>query len=161
MERNQLKLLNIFVLLLLAWNLPVVAEQPRLQGMEISSDKTTLAVGGKLVSLYGVHFPTESGLCGESVESCRIEAMSLLEEWVDERQQVACRVLAVAASGTHFAECHFGETEIGRWLVANGVALADRQVSRRYIREERSARRAGIGIWEPFAAQVGMLRQAH
>jgi endonuclease YncB( thermonuclease family) len=158
MERNQLNLLNILALLLLAWNLSVAAEQPHLQGMEISSDKVALAVGGKMVNLHGVHFPAESGLCGQSVEACRVKAMDALGQWVDDRQQVECRVLAIAASGTHFAECHFGDTEIGRWLVANGLALADRQVSRRYIREEQSARRAGVGIWEQFGTQVSMLR---
>jgi endonuclease YncB( thermonuclease family) len=154
------------LLLILAWSISPADAGARveadtglqLQGMEISADKADIVVGGRSITLYGVHFPPESDLCGEAAGDCRTMALARLDQWVDNRREVQCRVVAVTTSGTHFAECSAGGKEIGQWLVANGLALADRQVTRRYVRDEIAARRAGVGLWAHLATQFSMVR---
>lgn len=160
MERHIFSILagSLVFALVFGCNMAMAEADDQLQGMEISVATAELAVGGNPIHLYGVHFPPESGLCGEQAGDCRAQALMALEEWISDRSEVRCQVLAVAASGTHFVECRQGEDEIGGWLVANGLALADRQVSRRYIREEQAARRAGVGLWERFGTQFSMAR---
>ncbi len=149
---------SLVLALVLFGSIAVAETDNELRGMEISSDGATITVGGQQVNLYGVHFPPESGLCGEPESGCRAKALRQLDQWVDDRHDVHCRVVAVATSGTHFAECSSGEQPIGQWLVGNGLALADRQVTRRYVRDEMAARRAGVGIWEHIATQFSMVR---
>lgn len=160
MKRNHFNLSSIsrLLLLILGCNMAMAESATELRGMEISAAKAELTVGGKPVHLHGVHFPPESGACGEAAGGCRARALAVLDQRIGNRHEVLCRVIAVAASGTHFVDCHIGDEEIGRWLVANGLALADRQMTRRYVRDEQVARRSGVGLWERYGSQFSMVR---
>jgi len=137
----------LVVLALFAAPVAIAEDQKRLAGLSLNGDQHELYVGGAPVRLYGVHFPSEAGLCSSEIQGCRRTGLTALAEWLDAPEQVECEVLTVVTAGTHIARCKADETDLGAWLVTRGFALADRPTSRTYLREEQVARSEGAGLW--------------
>lgn len=123
------------------------ADAGKLDGVSVDVNGTGLESNGRPVRLIGVHFPSDSLLCGSTGQGCLEQAMVRLQEQIDSGVAVVCEVVGVSAAGTHMSSCRLGQEDLGGWLVENGLALADRHVSRRYVRSEREAREAGRGLW--------------
>lgn len=63
------------------------------------------------------------------------------------RRQVSCTVRDIDRYGRFIAVCHQDGTDLNGWLVREGWAVAYRQYSRDYIRDETEARSARRNIW--------------
>jgi endonuclease YncB( thermonuclease family) len=66
--------------------------------------------------------------------------------WDEQRQRVLT-VLAVDDYDRRSARCELAGEDLSRWLVANGLAMAFRQYSERFVPEGESARDARVGLW--------------
>lgn len=96
--------------------------------------------------LYGIVNPKGGQDCqrGAKPWNCAEGARNALRRHID-GHKVSC----VPEESDHdVARCHVGDTDISALLVREGWARADRDVSgKRYIDEEKEARKARRGIW--------------
>ncbi len=119
-------------------------------------DGDSLAVGGRLnneqwcrsgvqVRISGIDAPewnqtcTDGWACGKAAK----KAMARLVE----RKIVVCQERARDSYKRSIAVCLAGGRDLGRELVASGLAVAYRRYSKRYVGEEDAARTAGLGMW--------------
>jgi endonuclease YncB( thermonuclease family) len=77
--------------------------------------------------------------CGKAAK----KAMARLVEG----KNVVCQERARDSYKRSIAVCLAGGRDLGRELVASGLAVAYRRYSKRYAGEEDAARTAGLGMW--------------
>jgi endonuclease YncB( thermonuclease family) len=133
---------------------PVQAQQ-RLTSQDVEFEQGELLIGGKTVRLYGIHFPTQPGICSKDLNGCRDLGLEALTEWLAGGGPVECEVLGVTRSETHVARCQRDEIDLGAWLIGHGYALADRRAGRVYLRDQQAARSENAGLWRGDWAMTG------
>ena len=62
-------------------------------------------------------------------------------------KQVKCILFGEDRYKRYLAKCLKGSTNLNRWMVRNGYAVAYRKYSKRYILEENFAKEEKLGIW--------------
>jgi endonuclease YncB( thermonuclease family) len=81
------------------------------------------------------------------LRSCGIYVADAFAERIRDRE-VRCTVLAVDDYDRRLARCALAGEDLSRWLVPNGLAMAFREYSERFVPEEESARDARAGLWQ-------------
>jgi endonuclease YncB( thermonuclease family) len=113
-------------------------------------DGDTLEIHGMRIRLSGVDAPESSQLCrGEDSLQyrCGAQAANDLDTFIA-RRPVNCLPLSLDPYGRTVATCSVGGTDLGEWLVRNGLALDWPQYSKgRYAAAQRDADRSGRGMW--------------
>jgi len=114
-------------------------------------DGDTLEIHGMRIRLWGIDAPESSQLCrGEDSLQyrCGAQAANDLDTFID-RRPVNCLPLSLDPYGRAVATCSVGGTDLGEWLVRNGLALDWPQYSKGgYDGAQRDAERSGRGIWK-------------
>ncbi len=133
-----------FVLLVLATtsaNAEVVGEARVIDG-------STLEVGGRTVRLHGIDAPTEAQNCTQDGKpwSCGRDASFALANEVG-HHWLTCEERGRDGEDRILAICRVGGKDLGRLMVAQGWALADRRVGQDYGADEGRARAARKGTW--------------
>jgi endonuclease YncB( thermonuclease family) len=125
-------------------------------------DGDTLEIHGMRIRIWGVDAPESSQLCrGEDSLQyrCGAQAANDLDTFIA-RRSVNCLPLGLDPYGRTVATCSVGGTDLGEWLVRNGLALDWPKYSKgRYDGAERDAERSGRGMWagsyvEPWLFRV-------
>ena len=111
-------------------------------------DGDTLVVGAKRIRLFGIDAPESDQFCRVEGRSwpCGREATRALSGRIG-GYPIACDARTRDDYGRMVAVCRSGGTELNRWMVAQGWALAYRRYSRDYVAEERKAKFAKRGVW--------------
>src|SRR5215510_15313222 len=113
-------------------------------------DGDTLEIHGIRIRLWGVDAPESTQLCrGEDSLQYRCGAQSAndLDAFIA-RRPVNCSPLNLDPYGRTVATCSVGGTDLGEWLVRQGLALDWPQYSKgRYAGAQNSAIEAGKGFW--------------
>ncbi|TPE51511.1 thermonuclease family protein [Amaricoccus solimangrovi] len=122
--------------------------QPGPRGAARVSDGDTLRVGGAVVRIFGIDAPERAQSCG--AWACGEAARARLVALVAERE-VACVRRDTDRYGRVVATCRAGDTDLGRALVAEGLAWAFRRYAADYIPDEAAAKAAGRGVWRTGA----------
>jgi endonuclease YncB( thermonuclease family) len=137
-----------FLMLLSLWT-PALADD--LIGQASIIDGDTLEIHGTRIRLWGIDAPESTQLCrgDDSVPyRCGAKAANDLDAFIA-RRPVSCMPMNLDQYGRTVATCSAGGTDLGEWLVHNGLALDWPQFSKgRYDAAQRDAERAGRGIWE-------------
>ena len=60
---------------------------------------------------------------------------------------ITCNVSNVDRYKRFIAECYKDETNINKWMVSNGYAVAYRKYSRKYVHQENIAKKEKLGLW--------------
>jgi endonuclease YncB( thermonuclease family) len=111
---------------------------------------TTLAIAGKTVRLFGVRVADSRDRCGlgqGDARSCDEVARDALAQRLQRSPNVSCRV-PEGQRGDPAAIClDAAGTDLGGFLVAEGLALADTSQSFEYAGPEGVARYFGRGLW--------------
>ncbi|MCV6593753.1 MAG: thermonuclease family protein [Silicimonas sp.] len=107
-------------------------------------DGDTLELGGVIYRLNGIDAPEQGQRCGDW--NCGSAATDALVDIVKGRD-IACTPRAKDAYGRVIATCFADGRDIGADMVDKGLAWAFRRYSDAYVRQERSARARGRGIW--------------
>ncbi len=111
---------------------------------------TTLVVAGKTVRLFGVRVAAARDRCGlgqGDARSCGEVARDALAQRLQRYPNVSCRV-PEGQRGDPAAICiDTAGTDLGGFLVAEGLALADTSQSYEYAGPEGVARYFGRGLW--------------
>ena len=100
------------------------------------------------IRLQGIDAPEMGQRCRDANGSeyrCGRKARSHLKAIIAGRD-VKCRVMDVDRYQRSIAVCHAGDTELNRQMVADGWAVSYRLPA--YFPAERSAKKAGKGIWQ-------------
>jgi endonuclease YncB( thermonuclease family) len=125
-------------------------------------DGDTLEIHEMRIRLWGVDAPESSQLRrGEDSLQyrCGAQAANDLDTFIA-RRPVNCLPLSLDPYGRTVATCSVGGTDLGEWLVRNGLALDWPQYSKgRYDGAQRDAERSGRGMWagsyvEPWLFRV-------
>jgi endonuclease YncB( thermonuclease family) len=139
----------IAVLSLLASATGAVADD--LIGQASIIDGDTLEIHGNRIRLWGVDAPETTQLCrGEDSEQyqCGAQAANDLDAFIA-RRPVNCNPISLDRYGRTVATCTVGGTDLGAWLVRNGLALDWPEYSKgRYDAAQSDAERAGRGMWK-------------
>ena len=148
----------LFVLAMLAS--PSLAVET-LSGRARVVDGDTLEVSGVKVRLFGVDAPELDQRCerGGRVWACGQAAREALAGIVG-RQRVVCDVQDIDRYGRDVAVCQVGDQDVGAVMVREGMAIAYRRYSGRYVNAEAAARREGLGLWTSTYVQPEAYREA-
>ena len=123
---------------------------PIIAGAAEASGGTTLAVAGRAVRLFGVRTPEPGEQCGAGSGgqgNCTVLARDALVQRLRHSPQVSCQV-PPGQRGSPGAICvDASGTDLGRFLVAEGLALADTSQSYEYFGAEGVARSQHRGVW--------------
>ncbi len=111
-------------------------------------DGSTLEVGGRTVRLYGIDAPSEAQSCTQDGKTwpCGREASFALVSQVG-NHWLTCEEKGRDSEDRILALCRVGGKDLGRFMVAQGWALADRRVNNEYAADEGQARNARKGAW--------------
>jgi endonuclease YncB( thermonuclease family) len=123
-------------------------------------DGDTLQIGDVTIRLFGIDAPEADQTCqSDSGDSwpCGV--------WVTEQvaarfggQMADCATLEQDRYGRDVARCHVARQDVGRVLVAAGLATAYRAYAWDYDLEEKSAQLARLGIWAGSFQQPAAFR---
>ena len=129
--------------------LAAASEAAIVEGTARVIDGDTLEIQDEIIRLHGIDAPENAQTCRKpngKEWQCGQEAATALSELVG-RRPVTCEGRERDAYGRTIAVCRIDDTEINRWLVAQGWAVAFRRYSTDYVDAETEARAQGAGIW--------------
>ena len=108
-----------------------------------------LELDGTRIRLFGIDAPELAQDCGEPKRRypCGQEAKAALETLFLKAANIACERKEEDQDGWTLAVCRVDGLDVGRELVKDGQALADRYYSFAYSKEEQEAKQAGRGLW--------------
>jgi endonuclease YncB( thermonuclease family) len=120
----------------------------RIIGVAQVVDGDTLTVAGQRIRLHGVDAPEARQMCEREGQPwrCGADATMALRAFLVGRE-VACTPLDRDRFDRVVARCRAGETDIGAWMVGEGMAVAYAEYSWRYMPEELRARLDKRGLW--------------
>ena len=129
--------------------LPLSISAETITGVASVTDGDTLEIRGKRIRLHGIDAPESSQHCVRpSVQEWRcgqLAALALSDRIG--RRSVSCEERDIDRYGRTIAVCSQDGVDLNSWMVREGWAVAYRQYSQDYVREEAEARRAGRNIW--------------
>lgn len=112
-------------------------------------DGDTLDIAGQRVRLEGIDAPEINQSCVGNSERQWLAgraAAAALSRWV-RGHAVTCRRTGYDVYGRALANCRAGDRDLNAAMIEGGLAWAFRKYSRTYVREERRAREARLGVW--------------
>jgi endonuclease YncB( thermonuclease family) len=128
--------------------LPVFAQT--LTGFARVVDGDTVAIGPERIRLSGIDAPEIDQTCLDgtgAVWRCGRAAREELIKHIGPERISCIAEPAKDVYGRWLAACSTAAGDIGEWLVREGLALAFRKYSTRYVAQEASARDTRKGLW--------------
>lgn len=107
-------------------------------------DGDTLRVGGTLVRLHGIDAPEMAQTCGGGFR-CGVWAQQMVAAHLGGRF-ATCNDLGTDVYGRVLATCDVGGSDVGQWIVQQGLAIAFRRYAQTYVPAEQAAFAAGRGL---------------
>lgn len=120
-------------------------------GAAVTISGDTIEVEGRRIRLYGVTAPGMDQLCTGARAQWRCGLVARLK--LDERigaSPVICRQQGTDWEGRILGRCRLDDdqnTELNRWMVTSGWALASAEYGESFEAAEATARRRGAGLW--------------
>jgi endonuclease YncB( thermonuclease family) len=120
----------------------------RISGKPTIIDADTIEIRQRRVRLYGIDAVEADQLCfrGNLAWRCGLDAINALDRMIEGRE-IQCEERDRDRYHRIIASCRLGSTDIARWLVETGWAVAYRRFSEEYVVFEEQARRGRVGIW--------------
>ena len=140
---------SVVSLAMTSLSLPDVTKPPQQSGQAQIIDGDTLSLSGQKIRLYGIDAPEMAQKCQDANRQryhCGQRSKEALRALVDQ-QTVRCHAKAKDKYGRVVAICVAGSTEINRWMVRHGHAVAYRSITKAYVAEEEIAKSQRLGLW--------------
>lgn len=103
----------------------------------------TLDLGGERIRLFGIDAPERGQSCGPV--ACGTAATEALADILS-AEPVRCTRVNTDRYGRTVARCRAGRHEVNREMVRRGMAWAYHQYGDDYVRDEKAAKTARLGI---------------
>lgn len=141
-------LLAILASALILGSVVFPAHAETLSGNARVVDGDTLAVAGERIRLDGIDAPETSQPCTRNGRrwACGRAATRAMRRLIG-RNHVRCEVSGRDRYGRAIATCFAAGRDLQQQLVRQGLALAYRKYSTRYVPDEDAARAEGRGLW--------------
>ena len=114
------------------------------------TDGDSLRSGKLKIRLFGVDAPEKKQKCtkmdGQQWD-CGIAAQEALKQLVESAPQISCKLMDVDRYSRLVMRCYAGKTDVAAALVRQGLALAYRQYSALYSKDENVAKITKAGMW--------------
>jgi endonuclease YncB( thermonuclease family) len=113
-------------------------------------DGDTFAIGETVVRLADVDAPEMAQRCEGGVSAlqhCGAYVADALKERIGDHE-VRCAVRELDQYDRRISTCEVAGEDLSSWLVSEGLALAYRRFSERFVPEEEAAAAAGRGLWQ-------------
>ena len=119
-----------------------------ISGTALIVDGDTIAISGMKVRLSGIDTPERKQTCRKAgvTWKCGYEATETLREWTHTKE-VRCIGDEKDKYGRLIADCFVDGYNVNARLVYEGMALAYRRYSKKYVPEEDQAKAAKRGLW--------------
>ena len=119
-----------------------------ISGMALISDGDTITISGMKVRLSGIDTPERDQTCRKAgvTWKCGYEVTETLRGWLATKE-VRCLGDTKDRYGRLIADCFVDGYNLNARLVYEGLALAYRKYSKKYIPEEDKAKAAKRGLW--------------
>jgi endonuclease YncB( thermonuclease family) len=129
-------------------NYPVIESARGLVGRASVIDGDTIEIHGQRIRLAGIDAPESAQLCEANGRNyrCGQQASFALANFIASHT-VACERTGTDRYRRVLARCTTNGTDINRWMVSQGWAIAYRRYSTEYTDSEEDARRSKLGIW--------------
>ena len=114
------------------------------------SDGDSLRSGKLRIRLFGIDAPEKKQKCTNlngRQWNCGIEAQKALKQLVESVPKISCDLMDVDRYSRLVMRCYAGETDVAAALVREGLALAYRQYSLFYSKDENAAKVTKAGMW--------------
>ena len=111
-------------------------------------DGDTIHLNGKKIRFSGIDTPELKQTCRKNnqIIFCGIEAKNLLINRIG-NNEIKCVEEGKDQYKRILAECFVNNTSLSSYLVKEGYAFAYRKYSRKFIRDERFAKKNKLGLW--------------
>lgn len=119
-------------------------------------DGDTLDLGGERIRLFGIDAPERGQSCGPL--ACGTAATDALAA-ILAAGPVRCTRVNTDRYGRTVARCRAGGLDVNREMVRRGMAWAYRQYSQDYVRDEKAASKAQLGIWKRDSEPAWLYRR--
>jgi endonuclease YncB( thermonuclease family) len=119
-----------------------------ISGTALVVDGDTIAISGMKIRLSGIDTPERKQTCRKAgvTWKCGYEVTETLRRWTYTKE-VRCIGDEKDRYGRLIADCFVDGYNVNARLVYEGMALAYRKYSKRYVPEEDKARAAKRGMW--------------
>jgi len=114
------------------------------------TDGDTIKIDGVRIRVHGIDAPESRQLCrmpDQTQWPCGRYATEALADLIG-TSIVTCLQRDRDKYGRVVATCLVAQTDLGAWMVKNGMALAYRAYALDYVEEEEAARRSRAGMWQ-------------
>ena len=150
--------LRIIILFLIFFSNTIAEE---ISGVPKIVDGDTVHINGKKFRLEGIDAPEMRQQCQkESLKVSSIIGFTFYKDYscgkVSKEKLISkirgSKIKCIATSKDKYkryiATCFKGETNLNRWMVRNGYAIAYRRYSKKYILDEDFAEENKLGLWQ-------------
>jgi endonuclease YncB( thermonuclease family) len=130
-------------------------------GLATVTDGDGLKVAGETIRLFGIDAPETAQYCTRKDGSrwhCGQYSTVALDKLV-KGKQVTCEIRTLDSYARWVSVCKVGDTDLSKYQVEQGWAVAYRRYSKDYVEAEDAARKEKRGIWSGEFAMPGDWRK--
>lgn len=111
-------------------------------------DGDTIKIGNEKIRFGGIDAPELKQICFKNEEkiSCGILVKNVLKKKIG-KETPKCISEGKDVYKRTIAECFINGESLSKFLVSNGYAFAYRKYSRKFIKDERFAKKNKLGLW--------------
>jgi endonuclease YncB( thermonuclease family) len=142
-----MKIFSSTIMILFILSLNVIADE--ISGIPKITDGDTIKIFNKKIRLHGIDTPEKKQICFKNSKEyrCGQEATDALIKKIN-KKTVVCKVQEkLDRYNRYIGVCFLGNTDLNKWMVRNGYAVAYRRYSKDYIEDENYAKKNKIGLW--------------
>ena len=142
---------------------PTLAYAQALDGPAYVIDGDTVVVNRTHIRLHGIDAPEadQTWSVGVQTYACGTAATNALRDLL-RGQMLSCQGMGLDPYGRTLAACHLPNgTDIERWMVSRGYAIAYRHFSMDYAPDEDAAKAEHRGIWAGSFEEPWLWRRDH
>jgi endonuclease YncB( thermonuclease family) len=161
MYSNKIKLFLVISICLIFFFLTyndVKSNEPKIiSGIAKVIDGDTIRIEKKKIRFFGIDAPESKQLCQKTWLSisflsfnrdypCGAISTKKLRNKINNKF-IMCKSNNKDRYNRFIAECYKDKTNINRWMVLNGYAVAYRKYSKKFVSDENLAKRDKLGMW--------------